>query len=123
MTDNPNQLIVRSVLREHRFESHVPVIGPFIEHLRSICYNIAARWGDQSIISQQTAYNQAAVQCIAELSQRIAELDQRIVLADHDLADLTRVTAEMSQHIMELRQRLAQLPDSMLQPGKHEQLG
>ena len=103
MTDEIDQLTARSVLREHRFESGVPVFGSFIARLRSTWYNLAARWGDQSIISQQTAYNQAAAQRIVELTQCIAELDQRLILADHDLTHLTRTVAELTQQVIELR--------------------
>ena len=67
MTDDADQLTPHSILREYRFESGVPVLGPFITRLRSTWYNVAARWADQSIISQQTAYNQVAAQQVIEL--------------------------------------------------------
>ncbi len=103
MTDDPDQLTARGVLREYRFESSMPVLGWFIARLRSTWYNAAARWGDQSIISQQMAYNQAAAQRIVDLTRCIAELDQRLILADHDLTHLTRTVAELTQQVIELR--------------------
>jgi septal ring factor EnvC (AmiA/AmiB activator) len=111
MTDDSDQLIAYGVLHEHRFVSNAPVLGLVIARLRSAWYSVAARWGDQAIITQQTVYNQAATQRLAELNRRIVELDQRIILADHDLVNVTRTAAEMSQQITELRRQLAQLQD------------
>jgi hypothetical protein len=113
MSDDSDQLLAQGILHRHYFESHAAVFGPLIARLRSAWYSVAARWGDQSIINQQTAYNQAVIQRIAELTQRIAELDQRIILADHDLVNVTRTAAEMSQQITELRRKLAQLQDNL----------
>jgi hypothetical protein len=103
MTHETDQLAINSVLREHRFESHAPVFGPVITRLRSAWYGVAARWGDQAIISQQMAYNQAATQRMAGLNQRLTELDQRVIQADHDLTNLTRTVAELTQQVIELR--------------------
>ena len=109
MTDDPDQLIAHSVLHEHRFESHAPLFGSLIARLRSAWYNVAARWGDQSLINQQAAYNQAVAQQIAELAQQIAEYDQRLILTDHDLTDLTRTVAELTQQVIELRHIVAEM--------------
>ncbi len=110
MTNEGDSLATKALLREYRFASQVSVIGPFIARLRSMWYNVAARWGDQSLINQQTAYNQAVAQQIAELGQHIAEqtaeIDQRLILADRDFTDLTRTVAELTQQVIELRHRL-----------------
>jgi hypothetical protein len=104
-----DQLTVSGVLREHRFESHTPVLGSFIVRLRAAWYNVAARWGDQAIINQQVAYNQAVAQRITELDQHIAEHDQRLILADRDLTDLTCTVAELTQQVIELRHSIEEL--------------
>lgn len=104
-----DQLTVSGVLREHRFESHTPVLGSFIVRLRAAWYNVAARWGDQAIINQQMAYNQAVAQRIAELDQYIAENDQRLIFADRDLTDLNRTVAELTQQVIELRHIIEEL--------------
>jgi hypothetical protein len=101
MTHDIEELAAQSILREHRFESHTPALGSVIARLRSAFYNIAARWGDQTIISQQTAYNQSA-------TQQIAELNQRLILADHDLTNLTRTVAELTQQVIVLQHMLEQ---------------
>jgi hypothetical protein len=95
MTHDIDQSLAQGALREYRFTSHTPLIGPLIARGRSAWYTVAARWGDQSIISQQTAYN--------------AEFDQRIILADHDLINLTRTVAELSQQVIELRHMIEEM--------------
>jgi hypothetical protein len=107
MTRDKDQLTINSVLREYRFASSTPVIGPLIARLRLAWYNVAAHWGDQFIIAQQTAYNQAATQRIIELEQRISELDQCLILADHDLSNLTRTVAELTQQLIQLQRKAA----------------
>jgi uncharacterized protein YceH (UPF0502 family) len=109
MTRDRDQLTANSVVRDYRFASHAPVIGPLIARLLSAWYNVAARWGDQSLINQQAAYNQAVAQRIAELAQQIAEYDQRLILTDHDLTDLTRTVAELTQQVIELRHIVAEM--------------
>jgi|GEM_PF-2513270 hypothetical protein len=109
MVSDIDQLTVKGVLREHRFESHTPVLGPIIVRLRVAWYNVAARWGDQAIISQQMAYNQAVAQHSAELDRQVAEHDQRLILADRDLTNLSRTVVELTQQVIELRHRVKEL--------------
>ena len=113
MTHELDQLTANSVLREHRFASATPIIGPLIARLRWAWYNVAARWGDQSIINQQAAYNQAVALHLAEedqyVAELVAELDQRLILADRDLTDLTRTVAELTQQVIELRHIIEEL--------------
>jgi hypothetical protein len=111
MTSEWEQLAARSVLREHRFASQARVSGSFTARLRGAWYNVAARWGDQALIDQQTAYNQAAVLCLRQLEERLAdleerhiELERRHVLADQDVVNLTRTVAELTQQVIQLRQ-------------------
>ena len=95
MTHDTDHLSAAGALREYRFASHTPAIGPLIARLRSAWYNVAARWGDRSIIDQQSAYN--------------AEFDQRLILADHDLTNLTHTVAELTQQVIQLQQAVAAL--------------
>jgi hypothetical protein len=96
MANDIDLSIAQGTLREYRFASYTPVFGPLIVRLRSAWYNMAARWGDQSIIRQQTSYNQA-------VTQRLAALDERAIQADRDLTNLTRTVAELTQQVIELR--------------------
>jgi hypothetical protein len=69
MARDLDQLSTKSVLHDYRFAAHTPVIGRLVARLRSIWYNVAARWGDQSIIDQQSAYNQAVIRYMVVLEQ------------------------------------------------------
>lgn len=116
MTCDLDQLFAKSVLSDYRFVSQTPVIGGLFSRLRSVWYNVAARWGDQSIIDQQTAHNQAVAQYVGaleqrngELEQQINELSQQLILVDHDVSQLTYTVAELAQQVIQLRQVVAEL--------------
>jgi uncharacterized coiled-coil protein SlyX len=109
MTNHIDQLSATGALREYRFASHTPLLGPLITRLRSVWYNVAARWGDQSIINQQTAFNRIAVQQSTEFDQRLIEFDQRLILTDRDLTDLARTVAELTQQVIQLQHAVATL--------------
>jgi len=115
VTHDNDRLSASSVLQEYHFVSQTPVLGALIARLRSAWYNVAARWADESIVNQQMAYNQAATQRIAELTQCITELDQRLILADHDLTTLTRTVAELTQQLIEQRHRIEEVLDARTQ--------
>ncbi len=102
MAHDSDQFITADVLREYHFASHTPVLGPLIARLRSAWYNVAARWGDQSIINQQTAFNRIA-------TQRIDVFDQRLILTDRDLTDLVGTVAELTQQVIQLQHTVAAL--------------
>jgi hypothetical protein len=108
-----DQLAAIGVIHEHRFESHTPGLGIFIVRLRAAWYDVAARWGDQAIINQQVAYNQAVAQYLATQEQRVAELvaehDQRLIFADRDLTELNRTVTELTQQVIELRHSIEEL--------------
>ena len=102
MTHNADQLIANGALHEYRFTSHTPVFGPLLARLRSAWYSVAARWGDESIINQQTAINRIA-------AQQISMFDQRLILTDRDLTDLASTVAELTQQVMQLQHAVAAL--------------
>ena len=109
MAHDSDQFITAGVLREHRFASHTPVLGRLIARLRSAWYNVAARWGDQSIIDQQTAFNRMA-------AQQINVFDQRLILTDRDLTDLVSTVAELTDQVIQLQRLVAVLQARADQP-------
>ena len=109
MTHYTDQLMANSVLREWHFASHAPVFGPLIARLCLAWYSVAARWGDQSISSQQTSHNQA-------VPQRLAELDERVIQADRDLTNLTCAVAELTQQVIELRRTINETQTTQTRP-------
>jgi hypothetical protein len=102
------------VLEEHRFRSNTPVFGSFIAWIRSMAYNIAARWGVQAVIARQNQINAlfvAQLQDMAryledltrhleDLGTRLQEYEERLIDQDRDLTLLARTLAEV-----DLRQR------------------
>ena len=102
MAHDSDPLVSTSDLREYRFASHTPVLGPVLARLRSVWYNVAARWADRSIIDQQTIFNRIA-------AKQINEFDQRLILTDHDLTDLTSTVAELTQQVIQLQHAVAAL--------------
>lgn len=110
MTREWDQLKARSVLHEHQFISRARTIGSCIARLRRAWYNVAARWGDQALIDQQTAYNQTVVACLLRVEERLSQLEahltdleERQALADREAVDLTRTVGELTQHVIQLR--------------------
>ena len=102
------------LLREHEFQSSVPVIGPLIARARRALYSLTAKWPLVVALDQQNRINQQLAQRLLEYEARLAEYaaqlreyDERLIDQDRDLAHLSRVVAET-----ELRQRQLTLPRS-----------
>ena len=89
------------LIREHDFQSQLPVIGPLVRFARRALYQLTAKWGVLAVIHQQNQINQIVAQYLREYDGRMIELDR-------DLAYLSRTMAEL-----ELKQRqLARLVQS-----------
>ena len=108
-------------LREHEFQSSVPVVGPLITAVRRGLYSLTAKWPLRVALDQQMRINQQLAQRLREHEMWLAhyqsqlrdyenqlreyeaqlrDYDERLIDQDHDLTHLSRVTAEV-----ELRQR------------------
>jgi O-antigen biosynthesis protein len=108
-------------LREHEFQSNVPVIGPLIAGMRRALYAATAKWPLRVALEQQMRINRQLAQRLAEheawlahyqsqlrdyenqlrdYEAQLRDYDERLIDQDHDLAHLSRVMAEV-----ELRQR------------------
>jgi hypothetical protein len=83
-------------LREHKFTSNAPVVGPLIQVIRREIYGLAAKWGILSVINQQNQIN-------ALIAQRLQEYEDRLIDQDRDITRLTKNLAEMEirqKHLM-----------------------
>jgi GT2 family glycosyltransferase len=74
----------QSSLREYRFRSSLPGVGPLVAGLRRLWYDMAARWAVRDLIQQQDALNQRQqalneqlVRSVASLSGELARLQLR----------------------------------------------
>jgi hypothetical protein len=64
-------------LREFRFRSSVPLIGPLIARIRALWYGVAARWAVRYLIQQQESINQQQdvyVRALIAMSRQMARL-------------------------------------------------
>ena len=93
-------------LRELTFTSQIPVLGRAVAAMRNAWSWMAARWLDQHLRSQQTAFNQAAVRFSSELLNR-------------QNAHISRV-CELEAQIRHLEARLARLED-IAEAGKEDE--
>jgi hypothetical protein len=98
--NHPSNRIELPLIREHEFNSPVPVIGPFISWVRRALYSLTAKWGVRFVLDQQNQINQLIAQQLREFEIRLEELDMRLIEQDRDLAPLSRAVAEL-----EIRQR------------------
>lgn len=94
-------------LREHDFQSAVPVVGPLIVRLRRLLYALTAKWPLRVALDQQTRINQLLVQRLQQQDMLLREFAEQLIDQDHDLAHLSRLTAEI-----ELRQRQLAKPQT-----------
>jgi hypothetical protein len=98
-------LCVRAVLREHRFESTAPVVGPLIAWLRERWNSIATKWYVRPLIQQQSEFNLLVAERLANQETRLVEqaahLDRLGRLAEAHEARL--VTLELSRNELLIR--------------------
>jgi hypothetical protein len=119
----------RQTLREHRFHSDVPLLGPLIARFRECSNSVSTKWYVRDLIEQQNAFNAAVVAQLRTYEDRLLNLEVQIdVLKQtthiegwliqqdrqqtaliHDLAELTAQLALKSQALSDLEQRLARL--------------
>ncbi len=100
-SDRPEleQLSGRAVLREHRFRSDFPWIGPLIAWFRGCWNSVSTKWYVRPLIQQQSEFNQLLVQELAEI---------RALLEHHEahLAGLADELRHHEAHLADLTSRL-----------------
>jgi len=88
-------------LREFKFCSAVPVVGPLISWLRTTCYNIAARWAVRYLIQQQDAINRDQEALIRDQEALIRSLELRLT---EESAFLAREIARLNEELEALKE-------------------
>lgn len=115
-------LRARAVLREHRFESAAPVVGPLIAWLRERWNSIATKWYVRPLIQQQTEFNLLVAERLANQETRLVEqaahLDRLGHLAEAHEARL--VALELSRNELLIR---SGEHDAWLVDQDHDQVG
>ncbi len=104
------QLRNRAVLREHRFRSAFPFIGPLIAWFRHCWNSISTQWYVRPLSQQQSEFNQLLVQQLGEMrtllehpEARLADLVSRL---ERQEARLTDLVSQLRSHTESLQGRL-----------------
>jgi hypothetical protein len=105
------RLSAAAELRERPFASNTPLIGPLIARFRTAWNNVASRWYLGHLMTQQSQFNQLAVDEMAryetELREQMALLEEQVV-----------VTAELQDEVERLKARLAAMrQEAAARPG------
>lgn len=64
-------------LKEHTFESHVPILGKVIAWVRSFLVSLATKWYVLPVLHQQTLFNQATLHALSQVDQLIRQQQQQ----------------------------------------------
>lgn len=83
------QLGENAPLREHRFRSRIPVLGPLIAGFRSLWLSVAARGYILPVLHQQSHFNAQVVHALQHLNVN-ADQERRLLAAESHLRDLDR---------------------------------
>ncbi len=91
-------------LQEYTFRSSIPGLA----FLRTLWYNIAARWSDLSLINQQTKVNWAVKNLMTVLAQEIGPATDQTI---REINLLARRVVELEQQITVLQEKLQKQED------------
>jgi GT2 family glycosyltransferase len=94
------RLSAAAELRERPFASDTPLIGPLIARFRTAWNNVASRWYLGHLMTQQSRFNQLAVN---EMERYEIELREQMALLEEQIV----VTAELQDEVERLKARLA----------------
>lgn len=90
-------LAERALLREHVFRSRLPLVGGLVAALRRLWNDMSTTWYVRPLVEQQSAFNSAVVQRLAELEERLAETDRELALVLREVAALREVVARVER--------------------------
>ncbi len=121
------ELESRKVLKEHRFASTTPIVGPLVAGFRRLWNSVATRWYILPVIQQQSEFNTAVVESLEHLRQvqmqvyaqvqeeghefrtRLDDLNARLIALDEDQVGLRHDLAELTVQIGRLNRLLEML--------------
>lgn len=119
------QLHQRWALREHKFDSHIPIVGRLIATCRRQWYRIAAKWSIREVIHQQNQVNLMVLQLLTLLQQEQQEQERFRTEQERLHAEQERLYAEQSNRIGQLHGALSvrvdQVSNQLLQEGNERQ--
>ena len=98
-------LRTHAVLREHRFHSNLPVLGPLVAWFRERWNSISTRWYVWPLIQQQSEFNSLVAERLIEQIIRLDASEARLAEHAERLVRLTGVVDAHAAALGELRAR------------------
>ena len=102
-------------LREHEFQSKVPIVGPLIVTVRRTLYSLTAKWPLRVALDQQTHINRQLVQQLFEHETRLHSSEARLHECESQLqeyaARLHECETQLQEYAARLRERETQLQE------------
>jgi GT2 family glycosyltransferase len=86
-------LAAQAALREHVFRSRLPLVGSLVAGFRRLWNDVSTRWYVRPLIEQQSAFNAALVERLAEIEARLGETDRELALVLREVASLREAVA------------------------------
>lgn len=94
---SPDPLAARAALREHAFRSRLPLVGGLVAGFRRLWNDVSTTWYVRPLVEQQSAFNAAVVERLAELDERLAETDRDLALVLREVAALREAIARVER--------------------------
>jgi GT2 family glycosyltransferase len=99
----------QAVLREYRFHSDVPLLGPLIARFREGWNSISTKWYVRVLAQQQSEFNLLLLDRLQELQADMNGLEGRLIDQDREGTQLHRDLAELTVQVITLNRQLASL--------------
>ena len=103
--------LVSATLREYRFHSDVPLLGPLIVRFRECWNGISTKWYVRALAQQQSEFNLLLLDHMNELEGRLIDQDREGTQLRRDLGELTVQLIAMNRRLASLDERLAELTE------------
>lgn len=102
-------------VRDHRFVSAVPLVGPIIAGFRQLWHSISTKWSIHIVLQQQNKVNRLLVERL-QTQEQLLEIQGQILRAiDHDQ---TRLTTQLVEATLRLKKLEALLPNLVNQKDR-----
>ena len=103
-------LRTQAVLREYRFHSDLPVLGPLIAWFRAHWNNISTRWYVRPLAQQQSEFNSLVAERLIEQTTRLGAIE----------AGLAEQAERLARRAEALEAHAAELDELCARSGEHD---
>jgi len=88
-------------LKEHTFESQIPIVGKLIARARSFLVSLATKWYVLPVLHQQTLFNQNALHALSMLNQHVQHTQSQHLALVHQQQELLDQQQKWLHHLQE----------------------